>query len=309
MSQADELLNSITVSTAELGEAVVGTMKLGTNAYTADELIEEHIVIGDDRYITIPEALKRIAVQYDHDIETVIFDCPRYWDEHDMSKMKIYINYMRPDGAPGQYWAQNVSVDEENDRIIHFNWTISRNVTEIRGNISFLVCAKNVDDEGNEKNHWNSELNEDMYVSEGLECEETILKAYPDIITQLLVRMDYVEEIATPQSMKRYIEEFLTTSSEIPDTIKEYLYSYMATHYPTTEDAVNEYIRMYLDKHPPLIVIGPTKPGVACLWFDTSRGTANTETTTIKLTADSVNDTIYAEVDDETIPGYNFNIL
>ena len=55
---------------------------------------EEHIIIGRDRYITVPEGLKRIAVQYDHNVETVTFDCPRYWDEHDLSTMNIYINYI-----------------------------------------------------------------------------------------------------------------------------------------------------------------------------------------------------------------------
>ena len=55
--------------------------------------LEEHIKIGLDRHITVPESLKRIAVQYDHNVETVTFDCPRYWDGHDMSKMTVYINY------------------------------------------------------------------------------------------------------------------------------------------------------------------------------------------------------------------------
>ena len=162
---------------------------------TAEELFstgEPHIVIGSDRKITVPDVLKRIAVQYDHNIETVTFDCPRYWDNIDISVMKIYINYMRPDGKLGQYAAINVVVDDTDDAIIHFDWTISRNVSEVKGNLSFLVCIKNIDDDGNEINHWNSELNRDCTVSEGLECEHTILEHYPDIITQILTRLDSV---------------------------------------------------------------------------------------------------------------------
>lgn len=161
---------------------------------TVEELLagmstpEEHIVVGSDRFITIPEKLKRIAVQFDHDIETVTFDCPRYWDDHDMSKMIIYINYARSDGYADAYKAQNVSVDND---IMHFDWTISRNVTEVAGQLEISVCVKNLDDDGNELNHWNSELCTDAYVSKGKEVVESIAGSYdPDIVTYLVKRMD-----------------------------------------------------------------------------------------------------------------------
>ena len=94
MSQADELLKSV------------------ANTRTVNPETEPHIIIGEDRFITVPDELKRIAVQGDHDVETVTFDCPRYWDDHDLSKMQLYINYMRPDGTPGSHLAENVRVDE-----------------------------------------------------------------------------------------------------------------------------------------------------------------------------------------------------
>lgn len=173
---AEELLNSLTEDQIA--------------AYTADPASEEHIIVGADRIITVPDSLKRIAVQFDHNIETVTFDCPRYWDGHDMSKMAIYINYMRQDNVRGSYAATNVTIDETDDKIMHFDWTISGNVTEVKGNISFLICIKKTDDEGLETNHWNSELNQEMGVSQGLECEESIFEQYPDLITQLLLKMD-----------------------------------------------------------------------------------------------------------------------
>lgn len=278
--------------------------------YSADTTTEEHIVIGADRFITVPANLKRIAVQFDHDVETVTFDCPRYWDEHDMSKMKVYINYMRSDGVTGMYWAEEVTVDETDDSIMHFNWTISNNVTVVKGDLRFLVCIKKTDESGNEKNHWNSELCKDMHVSEGMECDETILTEYPDIITQLLTRMDYVEEIATPEHMQDYVNEYFNDNPEMQETIVNILYEYMSTKYPTTEEAMHEYIRAYLDKHPPLFVVGPEKPGVSCLWFNTGTEAASlTHNTVLKLTADSVEDTIYAEIEDDGTTVYDFDIL
>ena len=171
MSKAEELLSTLTVDS----DATL----------LADASTEPHFIIGNDRFISVPNELKRIAVQYDHDVETVTFDCPRYWDGLDMSEMHIYINYLRADKGTGIYKAQNITVDPDDSSIMHFDWTISRNVTEINGQIVFLVCIKKTDADGNEKNHWNSELCKSCSVSEGLEIDGEELKAiYPDIIEQ-----------------------------------------------------------------------------------------------------------------------------
>ena len=177
MSGAEELLNS------------------GSSTYLARPESEPHIVVGENRFITVPAELKRIAVQFDHDVETVTFDCPRYWDGLDMSKMGIYINYMRADKAYGCFRAENVAIDEADENIMHFTWTISKNVTLVKGNLQFLVCVRKADDEDNEINHWNSELCTDMYVSEGMECAEVILPEYPDILSQWYSEVKAIMEI------------------------------------------------------------------------------------------------------------------
>ena len=115
MSKVEELLDSL------------------TEAYAAesDNESDPHIVIGVDRYITVPEELKRIAVQYDHNMRTVTFDCPRYYDGRDMSLMKVYINYKNlNDGTvAGSYIADNMRVDENDSNAMHFDWTINSPVT------------------------------------------------------------------------------------------------------------------------------------------------------------------------------------
>ena len=185
MSYADELLNSLSED--------------GVMALTAESSTEPHIIIGSNRKVSVPDELKRIAVQYDHNVETVTFDCPRYWDDHDMSQMKIYINYKCPGGSLGCYIVDSVTIDEADNTIMHFGWTISRNVTLKDGNLSFLVCIRKIDVEtGEEVNHWNSELNMEMYVSKGLECNEITEELYPDIISQLLLRMESVEAVFAP---------------------------------------------------------------------------------------------------------------
>ena len=177
MSQAEELLNSLSGG--------------NTIPYIIGD--EPHIVVNSDRTITVPDELKHIAVQFDHNIETVTFDCPRYWDNHDFSKMHVYINYRRSDGYKDQYPADNLRVDESDSTIIHFEWTISKNVTQVKGGISFLVCIKVVNDDGNEEPHWNSRLNQDLVIDEGMECSKQIVESNPDIIEHLLSRMEELE--------------------------------------------------------------------------------------------------------------------
>lgn len=178
MSQAEALLNSL--STDEIA------------AYSVNSEAEPHIIIGRDKFITVPLSLQRIGVEHEHDIETVTFECPRYWDEHDLSGMFIYINYMLSNGYKDSYPVENVTVQDD---IILFTWTISRNVTQVSGDIKFIACAKKVDTEGIEVIHWNTELCEDMYVSKGLETEELVSEEYPDLITELLLRVKSVQDI------------------------------------------------------------------------------------------------------------------
>lgn len=181
MSKADELLNSLSEDDISL--------------QLANPETEPHIIIGDDRIISVPKELQRIAVQYDHDVETVTFDCPRYWDDLDMSKLNIYINYMRKDSYIGCYKATDITIDDADSNIMHFNWKISRNVSEVVGELKFLVCIKKSDAEGYEVNHWNSELNTEMHISQGLEAEESIFDAYPDIISQWEDEVNAVKQI------------------------------------------------------------------------------------------------------------------
>lgn len=191
MSQVDELYKGLSQEEIETA--------------SANHEIEPHIVIDKDRNIFVPDVLKRIGVENDHDVETVTFDCPRFWDEHDLITMVIYINYMRADGYKDSFKAKNIEIDNDDSNIIHFDWTVSRNVTGVKGDLSFLVCARRTDSEGNEKNHWNSELCNDMYVSEGLECVEIALANYPDLVTHLLTQMDAP---VTPERLDRRYWEF-----------------------------------------------------------------------------------------------------
>lgn len=203
MSNATELLNGLT------DEQVA--------AYSANPDTEPHIVINGDRTITVPATLRKIAVQHDHNVETVTFDCPRYWDGFDMSDWQVYINYILSNGYSDSYPADNVVVDDTDESIMHFSWTISRNVTQVAGNITILICIKGFDPEDElgeyDELHWNSEKNSELTVSAGMECTEQTVDKHPDIINGLLSRMDDAEDVA--EDAKTLAEEAKNLAEEV----------------------------------------------------------------------------------------------
>ena len=150
--------------------------------------MKEHIIINKDRTVVVPDSVRKIGIQYDHKVNTLTFDCPRYADDNqsiDLSRMAIYINFSRNDKTKGSVAATNIFVDPDNPEIMHFDVDITRSVTLVNGPIICLVCAKSTDAKGVEVNHWNSELFNKLSVGEGLEAEE-LTEEEIDYITSLL---------------------------------------------------------------------------------------------------------------------------
>lgn len=202
MSEADNLLATLSVDYSD----------------------EAYIFVNDDRSIVAPDELKHIAVEHDHNIETVIIDCPRYWDGHDFSKMTPYVNYMRPDGYKDSYRAKNLRVSDEDDTRIFFNWTISANVTQIKGNISFLVYIEDPD----ANPCWHSRLNQQMIIDEGLTCKQQIEMA-PDSIEEVLARTtaSYIAEAKaeiegkTALALASIPEDYTTVNNMAQEALRE----------------------------------------------------------------------------------------
>lgn len=183
MDKAEELLNTLDVN--------------DENLYPVSPYEEAHIVIGKDRVITVPPDLRRLGVQYDKNVESVTFDCPRYWDGIDLLNMAMYINYIRSDRKTGSYHVADTAVVPDDENMINFTWTISEHVAYVNGKITFLVCAKHSDSSGASTNRWNSEINRDCYISEGMDTNQVIEDVDTDLITQVLLKIDELDEKCT----------------------------------------------------------------------------------------------------------------
>lgn len=186
-------------------------------------ILMKHITINSDRSVTVPVELRKIGVQYDHNVNTIEFVGPRYSGNVDLSTMTIYINYILSDKTPGKYKAENVIIDDQDDSLIRFNWTITRNVTKVSGILSCLVCAKKTDEEGNEINHWNTDIFRLLSVSEGMENDLVIQEQYPDVITSLIQNVEeHDAKLLEFSGLNIRVNDLENNIDELKDDIDDY---------------------------------------------------------------------------------------
>jgi hypothetical protein len=117
---------------------------------------EGHIVIDESRQITIPKELQTIAVTGDKNIESVTFDCVRYWDIHDLSTFKIFINYILPNGEEKTFVPNETRTNPDDESVFHFDWKITPDMTQMSGNIVFSIVAEKRDENGDITHRWGS---------------------------------------------------------------------------------------------------------------------------------------------------------
>lgn len=143
----------------------------------------------ETRVITVPASEKLFGVANDGNSERKHFRCPKIVGNNiDLSTMHLYVNYQNANGQKYPYLVEDVQTDGD---YITFSWLIGPDVVAYKGQIKFIVCAKKGDGTIPE---WNTTLAEGT-VLEGLEATDEVVARNPDIIEQILTRLDNVTEI------------------------------------------------------------------------------------------------------------------
>lgn len=170
-------------------DEILEQMKNNPEMYAADP--EEICVIDNDlRTITIPSDIQNVGVESDEDVRRLNFQMPKQYGEVDLSEFDIRINFMNANNQGDVYAVTDKQVTEDN---ITFSWLVGRNALAYRGNIRFVVCLKKVDAEGAVQQEFNTTVAQ-LAVLEGLETTEAVVAENPDIIEQILARLDDLEE-------------------------------------------------------------------------------------------------------------------
>ena len=184
-------------------------------AETLSESVAEVCVIDEEtRTINVPPGESLFGVTGDKDVERKYFQCPKIvGDNIDLSQHQIYIVYaftstqnstVFPSVGINKYHCKDVKVSGDN---ITFSWKLSGNVLATPGFIAFKVmAAKN--EGSNLKTKWNTAPAFGTVLITVPDGEE-IAEEYPDIINQLFEEMEKVQEIATPEAMKGYVEAYM----------------------------------------------------------------------------------------------------
>ena len=145
---------------------------------------------NDLRTITVPSGLQTVGVESDEDVRRLNFQMPKQYGEVDLSEFNIRINFLNANNSGDVYAVTDKAVSGDN---ITFSWLVGRNALAYRGSIRFIVCLKKTDAEGVVRQEFNTTVAQ-LTVLEGLETTEQVIQENPDIIEQILQRLDELEE-------------------------------------------------------------------------------------------------------------------
>lgn len=189
------------------------TLEEALEASGAEPVNDIFQINPENRTITVPESEKIFGVSHDGNTERKHFRCPKIvGDNIDLSTMHLYINYQNANGDKYPYLVEGVQTDGD---YITFSWLIGPDVVAYKGQIKFIVCAKKGDGTIPE---WNTTLAEGT-VLEGLEATDEVVTRNPDIIEQILTRLDNVTEIPQ-EKVSSAVKEYMEANPiDIPPTL------------------------------------------------------------------------------------------
>lgn len=209
-------------STEELEAQILAEMESNPEAY-ADTGTEYCTVDDDTRLVTVPDKYKKLGVESDEKAKRIWFRFPKLVGNNgvDLSAIGVRVNFRNANGDGDIYIVEDLTTD--GDYVI-FSWELTRKVTAYKGNVSFVVCAVKSATDGTTKNEWNTTLNKECEVLEGLEVTERIEQENPDIIEYILANLGgsvSAEEIATAVEEYMAAHPFTETDPTVPDWAKQ----------------------------------------------------------------------------------------
>lgn len=178
------------------------TLEEALEASGAEPVNDIFQINPENRTITVPESERIFGVSHDGNTERKHFRCPKIvGDNIDLSTMHLYVNYQNANGQKYPYLVEDVQTDGD---YITYSWLIGPDVVAYKGQIKFIVCAKKGDGTIPE---WNTTIAEGT-VLEGLEATDEVVERNPDIIEQILTRLDNVTEIPQ-EKVSSAVEEYM----------------------------------------------------------------------------------------------------
>lgn len=185
-------------------------------AQVNDTGADEVITIDNDlRTIIIPASITLLGVVSDENVQTLHFQMPKTYKGLDLSEFAIRINYMNANNVGDVYAVDDSEISGEN---IVFTWTVGRVACMYKGNTKFIICLKKKDTSGNVLKEFNTSLTS-LPALEGLETTEAVVAENPDIIEQILTKIEKLTQIS-PEDIASAVSAYMEANPiDIPDTL------------------------------------------------------------------------------------------
>lgn len=150
------------------------------------------VIDPETRTITVPPEYQLLGVESDEKVERLYFQCPKIvGDNVDLSQLILFINYQNAGQEIDAYKITDVETDGDN---ITFSWLLDRKVTAYRttqqNKLGFSFCAQKADEDGTLTQEWNTTVNTECSVLEGLEAQEHIEEENSAAIAQIWQAID-----------------------------------------------------------------------------------------------------------------------
>ena len=187
-------------------------------AQANDTGADEVITIDNDlRTIIIPASITLLGVVSDENVQTLHFQMPKTYKGLDLSEFAIRINYMNANNVGDVYAVDDNEVSGDN---IVFTWTVGRVACMYKGNVKFVVCLKKKDTSGNVLKEFNTSL-ASLPVLEGLETTEAVVAENPDIIEQILTKLEKLTQIS-PEDIASAVSEYMKEHPiDVPEKLSD----------------------------------------------------------------------------------------
>lgn len=149
------------------------------------------------RAIKLPPNISVLGVQSDDDVFRLWFTIPKMFGAVDLSTYGIRINYLNANNEGDIYAVEDATVSGD---FLTFSWLVGRGACTYQGNVKFIVCFKLTDSSGEVTNEFNTAV-ATLPVLTGIEPGEQIVEQYPDIIEQILSRLE-ADEVTIESGVK-----------------------------------------------------------------------------------------------------------
>ena len=161
-------------------------MAIGSIIVDSDKFFEIDV---KSRQMSSPDQ-KNSIVQFDHKSERFTFRLPRIVEGHDMLECNaIEVHYVNIDMVTkeevlGIYEIKDIALDKNDSEYVTCTWLIEQNATQKVGLLKFAIRFMRIDSEGEIEYSWNTAINSNILVTQGICNSGVIAEKYADILEQ-----------------------------------------------------------------------------------------------------------------------------